>query len=242
MSDPWIWIEAIMTLAILSYLYKDNPVYKAAEYLFVGVASGYYLSIYFQNVLVPNLFVPVWRGVSTTFGPGTPAPTDLIRLSSLVLAVFMFMRFSPKGAWLSRWPLGALVGAFAGLAVIGLAQGDLIPQIDSNLLPIVTPGAWTTLLGAHSVAEGMAGFLGLFSNIILIVGLLATLVYFFFSLEHRGFAGKTAKLGIYFLMISFGASYGFTVMALDPSPSFRVVKLYAPVLGIFPTPDAQHGC
>ena len=100
MNDPWIWIEAIMTLAILSYLYKDNPVYKAAEHLFVGVASGYYLSIYFQNVLVPNLFVPVWRGVSTTFGPGTPAVTDLVRITSLVLAIFMFMRFSPKGAWL----------------------------------------------------------------------------------------------------------------------------------------------
>jgi hypothetical protein len=36
------------------------------------------------------------------------------------------------------------------------------------------------------------------------------------------------------------AAERFTVMALDPSPSYRVVKLYAPVLGIFPTPDAQH--
>jgi hypothetical protein len=232
MNDPWVWVEAIMTLAILSYLYKDNPVYKAAEYLFVGVASGFYLSTYFQNVLVPNLFVPVWRGVHATFGPGTPAPTDLIRLSSLVLAVFMFMRFSPKGAWLSRWPLGALVGAFAGLAVIGLAQGDLIPQIDSNLLPIVTPGAWTTLSGAQGLAQGMAAFLGLFSNIVLIVGLLATLMYFFFSLEHRGFTGRTAKLGVYFLMISFGASYGFTVMARISLALDRLRFLFEDWLGI----------
>jgi hypothetical protein len=218
MNDPmgggvWIWIEALMTLAILSYLYKDNPVYKAAEYLFVGVASGFYFSIQTQNVIMPNLLQPVGRGMSALFGPGTPAVTDLVRLTSLALAILMFMRFSPRGAWLSRWPLGALVGAFSGLAVIGLAQGDFVPQIDSNLLPLVTPGAWDTLSGAHGVAQTMAAFLGLFSNIVLIVGLLATLVYFFFSLEHRGFAGRTAKLGIYFLMISFGASYGFTVMA-----------------------------
>jgi len=232
MNDPWIWIEAIMTLAILSYLYKDNPVYKAAEYLFVGVASGFYLSTYFQNVLVPNLFVPVWRGLSAAVGPGTPAVTDLVRLTSLVLAIFMFMRFSPRGAWLSRWPLGALVGAYAGLAVIGLAQGDLIPQIDSNLLPLVAPGAWKTLAGAQGVAQGMAAFLGLFSNIVLIVGLLATLVYFFFSLEHRGFAGKTAKLGIYFLMISFGASYGFTVMARISLALDRLRFLFEDWLGI----------
>lgn len=232
MNDPWIWIEAIMTLAILSYLYRDNPVYKAAEYLFVGIASGFYLSVYFQNVLVPNLFVPVWRGVSASFGPGTPAVPDLVRITSLVLSVFMFMRLSPRGAWLSRWPLGALVGAYSGLAVIGLAQGDLIPQIDSNLLPLVAPGAWTTLSGAQGVAEGMAGVLGLFSNIVLIVGLLAALVYFFFSLEHRGAAGRTAKLGIYFLMISFGASYGFTVMARISLALDRLRFLFEDWLGI----------
>jgi hypothetical protein len=41
----------------------------------------------------------------------------------------------------------------------------------------------------------------------------ASLIYFYFSKEQRGFLGGTAKLGIWFLMISFGASFGFTVMA-----------------------------
>jgi hypothetical protein len=52
-----------------------------------------------------------------------------------------------------------------------------------------------------------------FSNVLLIAGVLTTLVYFFFSLEHKGAVGVVSKIGIYFLMISFGASYGFTVMA-----------------------------
>ena len=228
----WIWIEALMTLAILSYLYRDNPVYKMAEYLFVGIAAGYYLSIHFNNVLWPNLFVPVARGLGATFGPGNPAVGDLVRITSLVLAVFMFMRFAPKGAWLSRWPLGALVGAYSGLAVIGLAQGDLVPQIDSNLLPLVAPGAWTTLMGAQGVAEIMSGVLGLTSNIVLIVGLIVTLIYFFFSLEHRGLTGRTARVGVYFLMISFGASYGFTVMARISLALDRLRFLFEDWLGI----------
>ena len=59
MNDPWVWIEAIMTLAILSYLYKDNPVYKLAEHLFIGVAAGYYVAIEWHNVFLPNLWRPM---------------------------------------------------------------------------------------------------------------------------------------------------------------------------------------
>jgi len=36
-----IWIGVIMTFAILSFLYKDNPFYKVAEQLFVGLSAGY---------------------------------------------------------------------------------------------------------------------------------------------------------------------------------------------------------
>ena len=31
------WIAVFLTLGIFSYLYKDNPFYKIAEHLFVGV-------------------------------------------------------------------------------------------------------------------------------------------------------------------------------------------------------------
>ena len=38
------------------------------------------------------------------------------------------------------------------------------------------------------------------------------MVYFFFSKEQTGIVGKVSKVGIYFLMIKFGASFGFAVM------------------------------
>ena len=38
------------------------------------------------------------------------------------------------------------------------------------------------------------------------------LFYFFFSVEHKGVSGGISKVGIWFLMVSFGASFGYTVM------------------------------
>jgi hypothetical protein len=48
---------------------------------------------------------------------------------------------------------------------------------------------------------------------VLFIGALSVLVYFFFSLEHRGFVGGVSRVGIYTLMIAFGASFGYTIMA-----------------------------
>lgn len=50
------------------------------------------------------------------------------------------------------------------------------------------------------------------NKIIILVGTIAGLMYFFFSKEHKGVVGKISRIGIYFLMISFGAHFGFTVM------------------------------
>ena len=49
-------------------------------------------------------------------------------------------------------------------------------------------------------------------NVVVVIGVLAGLVYFFFSIEHKGVVGKTARLGIWFLMVTFGAAFGYTVM------------------------------
>jgi hypothetical protein len=106
------------------------------------------------------------------------------------------MRLLPKGGWMSRWSIGLLVGAYSGLQVIGFAQGDLVSQIGANMLSLDTGYWWTNA-----------------KNGLVVVGLLCTLFYFFFSTEHAGPAGVVSKIGIWFLMVSFGASYGFTVMA-----------------------------
>ena len=44
------------------------------------------------------------------------------------------------------------------------------------------------------------------------LSVLCCLVYFFFSFEHKGVVGKVARVGIWVLMITFGAAFGYTVM------------------------------
>jgi hypothetical protein len=222
-GDAWVWLSALLTLAIYSYLYRDNPVYKFAEYLFVGVASGYYLAIQYRNVLIPNLLNPLGAG-----------PQDwkyILYVVPLLMGLLMLTRIVGKIAWLSRWPIGLMVGAFAGLAIIGNAQGDLVSQIQANLLPVVDSAAVSMFQRATGFSDKFVSFLWLFGNGVLIVGLLATLIFFFFSTEHRGAVGTTAKVGIYFLMLSFGASFGFTVMARISLLLERLRFLYGDWLG-----------
>ena len=48
--------------------------------------------------------------------------------------------------------------------------------------------------------------------LLVLVGLICSLCYFFFSKEHKGLFGGMSQVGIYTLMMGFGAGFGLTVM------------------------------
>lgn len=108
-----------------------------------------------------------------------------------VLGVMMLMRLAPKIGWISRWALAFIIGMGAGYFLITFLQTNALAQVQA-----------TMSLRLNSI-----------NNILLVVGVLTGLIYFFFSKEHKGVLGGAAKLGIWFLMIAFGASFGYTVMA-----------------------------
>jgi hypothetical protein len=179
-----IWLGAGLTLCIFSFLYKDNPFYKLAEHLYVGISAGYWAVMEWHNVFLPNLWRPLTQ------------QGRLLLLVPFVFGVLLFSRFTKKFSWLSRWSMALIIGMYAGIAIIGYGSGDLILQIHANLLPLWTDN-WLTSL----------------NNILLTVGVITGLIYFFFSKEHKGALGGGAKIGVWFLMISFGASFGYTVMS-----------------------------
>jgi len=51
-----IWMGAFVTFAIYSFLYKDNPFYKIAEQIFVGLSAGYWFIYTIFNILLPTLW------------------------------------------------------------------------------------------------------------------------------------------------------------------------------------------
>ena len=60
----------------------------------------------------------------------------------------------------------------------------------------------------------------------LVFGVLACLAYFFFSVEHRGLVGRLARVGVWYLMITFGASFAFTVMGRIALLAGRITFLF----------------
>ena len=47
-----LWVAALCTRAIFSFLYGDNPLYKLAEAVFVGSSAGYAMAIGFWDGIV----------------------------------------------------------------------------------------------------------------------------------------------------------------------------------------------
>ncbi|HEY3157070.1 MAG TPA: hypothetical protein VGK76_10685 [Candidatus Eisenbacteria bacterium] len=206
--DVGVWIAALLTLGIFSFLYKDNPAYKLCEHLFVGISAGYYVVLNYYSVVKPNLFDPLFHD----FG----SDRHYLLLIPLALGILLFSRFFPKGGWLSRWSIALILGVYPALRITGFGQGDFVEQVHGTMLPLWVPGQLGTTVG----------------NWFLIVGLLCTLIFFFFSKEHKGALGGTARLGVFFLMVSFGASYGYTVMARISLLIGRVMFLLHDWLGV----------
>ena len=217
------WIAAFLTLAIFSYLYKDNPFYKVAEHLFVGISTGYWTSMFFWTQIQPNLFGRLWPaseynsdliwyklynvlGVFSSVFPDGGIDKghhmELLYLLPFALGIMMLLSVSAKLSWMARWGIAYTVGMAAGLRAYGFLNSNVLGQIKGSAFQIFNSDLPFFALASESI----------FNNFIILIGTITGLMYFYFSREHTGNFGKLSKLGIYFLMISFGASFGFAVM------------------------------
>ncbi|MBD3256870.1 hypothetical protein GF377_00460 [candidate division GN15 bacterium] len=181
----WATIVAgILTLAIFTFLYRDNPIYKMAESLLIGVSIGYFLTITWTNSLMGLLFNPLLN------------EGRLVLIGPFILGLLMFARFSRKTAHLSRLPIAVLIGSGAGVAIPAMLDARTLQQMSATVSPLMTES------GVPDI-----------SSLVVLIGVLSTLAYFYFSREHAGVLGKAAKLGTWFLMIFFGTTFGYTVMS-----------------------------
>ena len=120
----------------------------------------------------------------------------LFLILPLILGVFMLGRFFDKTSSLSRISIAVMIGSGAGVAIPAMLYRRTLLQLSATVTPLID-------------ANGLPNISGL----VVIIGLLCTLSYFYFSREHKGYFGKAAKLGTYFLMVFFGTTFGYTVMS-----------------------------
>jgi len=184
--DPSVWVTALLTLAIFSFLYRENRIFRFAEHLLVGVSAGYYVVQYFYSGVIKKMVIPV----AQNFG------ANWILLGGGLFGILMFTRLSRRYGWAARYPIAFYVAAGAGYFIPSILEANVLKQIGGTL---------TAPAAATSPAAMVSAF-------VLVAGVISCLIYFYFSVEHKGPVGTASRLGILFLMLGFGASFGYTVM------------------------------
>jgi len=202
--DPWVWLSALLTIFIFSFLYRDNIFYRFAEHLFVGVSLGYLIALTWHNSMYPNLIIPLFK------------QGKIIYVIPLAFGLCYFARFIPKISYLIRFPIAFVIGWGSGVTIPAYFQRDILKQTQGTLLVSNTFSRWDSGLWA----------------IVILVGVITTLIYFFFSRERKGIIKHASNIGIIFIMLGFGASFGYTVMARISLLIGRVQFLLTDWLGI----------
>ena len=184
--DPGVWVTALLTLAIFSFLYRENRIFRFAEHLLVGVSAGYYVVQYFYSGVIKKMVIPMSQDLGANW----------VLLFGGLFGVLMFTRLSRRYGWAARYPIAFYVAAGAGYFIPSILEANVLKQIGGTL---------TAPAAAASPAAMISAF-------VLVAGVISCLIYFYFSVEHKGPVGTASRIGILFLMLGFGASFGYTVM------------------------------
>jgi len=161
-----------------SYLYKDNAFFKIGEHIFIAIAAG-------------HTVVMGWQTIKGTAWTPLTTKGEYLWLVPLIGGALLYGRFFRGIGWVSRFPLGFLMGVGAAITLRGQLQSSFILQIRGTMLPLNS-----------------------LDNIVMVVGTVTTLVYFFFAVQsQRAGVAQLAMIGRWTMMIAFGAAYGNTVMA-----------------------------
>jgi hypothetical protein len=200
MTEPLaIWMGAIVTLAVFSYLAKDNPFFRLIQSAALGASVGFGMVIAWQQVLQPMWWAHI-QGAFDHKGPSSGAWW----LLALVPGSLWYFQMSKRLFWLSTLVSGLFVGTAAGLTFKSQLL-LILPQISASLKPL-NPFAFPGGASWDAVFQCA-------SNLVFLVALFTTLLYFFFSVKTDNPLLRPAmRTGRLMIMISLGAMFGNTVM------------------------------
>lgn len=200
-------VSFIITILILSYLFGDNPLFRAAVYIFVGVSAGYVAAVACRQVLLPQVIQPIVAG--TAFSNTKQA---IIVVGSLVGGFLLLAKVFPRLSGFGQLPMAYLVGVGAAVTIGGAVLGTLIPQINATI-----NGFNMRLANASGVDTAFIFLNGVF----VLVGVVGTLVYFHFGARQKE-DGSVKRhilikiltwIGRIYISITFGVLFAGVYMA-----------------------------
>ena len=133
LSADWegigIMFAAGISISLYSFLYKDNVLFKAVEHLYVGVAAGYVLSVYWYTIFFADLVEPL------IFPPPGESPA-WYRLAPLALGIILLLRVSRRIGWISRISFAFIMGFYSGIAIPNYIQTMIVQQLQYTVTPL----------------------------------------------------------------------------------------------------------
>jgi hypothetical protein len=177
-----VWIAVFVTLMVLSFLYKENPFFRLAEYVFIGLSSGYGFAAAFR-LFINQALDPIFVNGSLEF------------VVPVILGALFYTQFTKKYSLLYRVPLSLAIGYGLGITIWSVMQAYFIRQVTATMIPLFTGNLLTTI-----------------QNLVLITGTILSLSYFILSREQTGSWGVVTRIGKYFILITLGAVFGSTVL------------------------------
>ncbi len=193
-------IAAILTFMVWSYLLGDNPAFRIAEHLFVGVAVGYAVVVAWFSVVQPALFGAV--------APQSPA----LAAVPLILSLLLMTKVRPAWSGVGNIAVAFLVGVGAALAVGGALFGTLGPQVAATASLSLDPADYGDTQPALASPF-------LWQNLAVLVGTIGTFFYFTFNTQPQGplggfretFTRFWSGIGRWVIMMMLGALFANTV-------------------------------
>jgi hypothetical protein len=179
---------AIVTIAIFTFLYRDNPLYRAAEHLLVGLSVGFTIVLLWNSVLKPKMLTPLFVN------------GELTALIPLALSILILLRVRSSWSYLSKPIIAFVVGAGAGVSIPAMFDARILKQVSATIEPF-----------AAIARSGDANVTMIVEGIVSLVACTSVMFYFFYTRPDTRSVRGAATVGTYFLMIFFGATFGYTV-------------------------------
>jgi len=208
----------IFTLMILSYLIGDNPLFRLAIHIFVGVSAGYSASVAWQQVLWPKLFQPLLFG---------SMQQRLLLMVPSILGLLLFAKLSPRSARLGNPSMAFLVGTGAAVAIGGAIFGTIFPQSLASI-------------NFFDPTAGGSLFERLFEGSVFLIGTISTLIYFQFSghkspdgTQRNRFVAGVAWVGKLFIAVTFGVLFAGAYAAAMTALIERIYSLWSFLSSLF---------
>jgi len=204
-------IAVLLTILVLSRVAGDNPLFRIAQYLFVGTSLGLAFVVAYHQVLRPAALALATGSTAALWLYAVPLALGLLLLPRVIGGQGL--------SWLANIPLALIFGVGAALAVVGAISGTLMPQIGDTARP---------LSGAPAEIAG---------PLVLIIGTIITLASFYYTAPPEGRSGRliaaVAAVGHWLIIVAFGFFFAGSLQSYLSALVERLSFVITTVRGLF---------